>query len=135
MFVFNRSKQEAVALDVHMADGPVKKTLGVIQHRGVPPFDTDLPSDFGLVFPFRRVRRRGVHMLFVREPLDVIWMIGGTVSRVEGLDAWTGTASAQCDAMIEVPRGNAAGVDVEDELAVLSETDRLLVEKNLGRDV
>lgn len=132
MYILNQSTQEIVSGQVHMADGPIRRALGVIRHRGIPPFSSALPYDYALIFPFRRVTTRGVHMVFVSEPLDVVWLVGSEVVAKGTLPAWTGSGAARADAVIEFPAGGADEIEVGDDLVVVDEMEKQMAEKGLG---
>ncbi|MFW6384169.1 MAG: DUF192 domain-containing protein [Halodesulfurarchaeum sp.] len=81
-------------------------------------FKAELPPGYGLVFPFERAKPRGVHMLFVRVPIDVIWTVDGTVRAVDTLQPWTGYATHRADRIVELPAGTASEVDTGDRVTV-----------------
>lgn len=81
-------------------------------------FRRSVPDDYALVFTFDGVARRDVHMLFVPFPLDVLWLVEGTVERVERLRPWIGLASARADTLVELPAGAASSVQEGDSVAV-----------------
>lgn len=72
----------------------VGKTLGFMFRREI---------DEALVFEFDGVATRRIHMLFVFEPLRVIWCRDGEVVQDEILEPWTGYGAADADSVIEVP--------------------------------
>ena len=53
------------------------------------------------VFEYDRVAERGIHMLFVRRPLDVMWVVDGAVEHRETLEPWTGFGVHRADVVIE----------------------------------
>jgi uncharacterized membrane protein (UPF0127 family) len=59
-----------------------------------------------------------VHMLFVRFPLDVVWLVGDEVQRVARLDPWRSLAAARADRILELPAGAASGVEQGDTVTV-----------------
>lgn len=69
------------------------------------------------IFPYPDIGRRGVHMLFVFVPLDVLWLQRGEVHKKATLKPFVGHDVAQADAFIEFPAGGADGIRVGDKLA------------------
>ena len=53
------------------------------------------------VFEFDEVRNRDVHMVGVRQPLQVEWYVDDDLVREEVLRPWLGYASAEADRVIE----------------------------------
>jgi uncharacterized membrane protein (UPF0127 family) len=100
-----------IATDVEVAAGFLEQLRGLM-------FRASLPEDYGLVFPFDDAQKRGVHMLFVRMPIDVVWIVEGTVTGVETLQPWTGFARHRADRIVELPAGRAADITQGDRLAV-----------------
>jgi len=98
-----------LATDVSFADGIGAKVRGL-------RFRSSLPDDFALVFPFDGVGRRDIDMLFVRTPIDVLWVVEEEVQRVETLRAWLGFGFTKADTVIELPPGAAGGVSVGDRV-------------------
>lgn len=80
-------------------------------------FRRSIPEDAAYIFPYADIGRRGVHMLFVFEPLDVLWLQRGEVHQKETLKPFFGYAAAHADAFIEFPAGGADGVRVGDKLS------------------
>ena len=110
---------------VHERDGTVDTLADEVTHattylqrmRGLmfaPPLD---PGE-ALVFPFRDRRRRSVHTLFVRAPIDVVWTDREEVTRVASMSPWTLRRVARCDAIVELPAGGAADVAVGDHVRI-----------------
>lgn len=106
-----RHDDAVLASDVEVADSTLSRARGLMFRRSVP-------DDYALVFTFDGVARRDVHMLFVPFPLDVLWLIDGTVERVERLRPWIGLASARADTLIELPAGAASSVQEGESVAV-----------------
>ncbi|MFW5965259.1 MAG: DUF192 domain-containing protein [Halodesulfurarchaeum sp.] len=113
MQVVHVDTDRVLAEDVELADTFVKKLKGVM-------FRPSLPPDYGLVFPFESVERRGVHMLFVRVAIDVLWLEDGTVQAVETLEPWTGFARAPAKTIVELPAGVASAVSPGDTVEIRS---------------
>lgn len=106
--------ERTLASDVEVAD-----TFGR-QFRGLM-FYTEVPDDYALVFEMGAAKRRGVHMVFVRTPIDVLWVEDGVVDRVETLSPWTGFARGRADTIVELAPGAATGVAPGDAVSVQDE--------------
>ena len=111
---------------VHESSGGDRRTLASTvevadtfrrQFRGLM-FYTDVPDDYALVFDLGAAKRRGVHMVFVRTPIDVVWVDDGVVDRVETLSPWTGFARGVADTILELAPGAADGVEPGDRVVV-----------------
>ncbi|MFB6143033.1 MAG: DUF192 domain-containing protein [Halorientalis sp.] len=100
-----------LATDVETADTFRRRLVGLMGRTTVPP-------DYALVFPFERAGVRGVHTVFVRTPVDVLWLRAGTVTQVETLPAWRGYGAATADTVVELRAGAAEGVAVGDTVVV-----------------
>ena len=64
-------------------------------------------------------RRTVVDMLFVRVPLDVVWVVGEEVVGVDRLRPWRGVAAGKADTIVELPAGAAEDVTVGDTVQVV----------------
>jgi uncharacterized membrane protein (UPF0127 family) len=126
--------QRVLATDVETADSLVAKTKGLMGRSSVP-------DDYALVFrfepgPLERLHervpaplsrltaganRRSIHMLFVRTPLDVLWIRDGEVVQTRTLAPWRGTGSAPGDTVVEMAGGAADGVAVGDRVRVVED--------------
>ena len=104
---------EPLATQVEVADSFGAKLKGLM-------FRTHVPEDYALVFRFDRASRRSVHMVFVRTPIDVLWVADGTVTRRATLAPWTGFGWARADTIVELAAGTAADVDAGDRVTVAS---------------
>jgi uncharacterized membrane protein (UPF0127 family) len=100
-----------LAGDVEVAD-----TFGR-QFRGLMGY-TEVPDDYALVFEMGESKRRGVHMVFVRTPIDVLWLDDGVVDRVETLSPWTGFARGRADTIVELAPGAADDVAAGDKVRI-----------------
>ena len=110
-----RDGTEAVlATDVEVAESLAAKMRGLRFRRG-------LPDDYALVFPFDRVGRRDVDMLFVPISLDVIWLVDDRVERAETLRPWVGVGIERADTLVELPAGTAADVTAGDLVRIEGE--------------
>lgn len=104
-----RHGNETLATDVDLADTWTKKVRGLMFRRSIP-------ADYALVFPFNSMGRRSVHMLFVRFPLEVIWLRDNTVEQIKTLQPWIGFGIAKADTLIELPAGTASAVTPGDTI-------------------
>ena len=73
----------------------------------------------GLFGPSRQV----VHMLFVRTPLDVLWLVDDEVTRVARLKPWRDIGVAKADRVVKLPPGGADGVEPEDTVSLRGENE------------
>lgn len=103
------TERRVLATEVSMAEGFWEKVRGL-------RFRSELPANFALVFPFDRVGRRDIDMLFVRTSIDVLWLVDGHVERVETLHSWLGFGLAKADCVIELPPGVARDVSTGDRV-------------------
>jgi uncharacterized membrane protein (UPF0127 family) len=121
-------RRRVLASEVATADSVVTQVKGLMGRSAVP-------DDYALVFrdvsdPVARTveglpapldaladdDRHGVHMLFVRTPLDVLWLEDGEVVQVRTLSPWVGTGSARADTLVEMAGGAADGVEPGDRV-------------------
>ncbi len=114
-----------LASDAELAESFLRKTRGLM-------FREEPPAGYALVFRFEpstaerllsRVpllspSRRSIHMLFVRFPLDVLWIEDDRVTRAERLAPWRGLGAAPADTVIELPAGAAEGVSTGDTVVL-----------------
>lgn len=112
----NADRQAVLATDVKFADSVFSKSKGLM-------FRKSVPDDFALVMEMGtnllgRPSRQAVHMLFVRFPIDVIWLVDDEVTHVKSLHPWRGTGVARADRIIELPAGVADAVHVGDTVRV-----------------
>lgn len=63
------------------------------------------PPDYALVMPFDDVQALSLHMLFVRFPLTVAFVVDGVVQHVDRMQPWTGYATGRGDTLVELPTG------------------------------
>lgn len=87
------------------------------QSRGLM-FRSSVPDDYGLVFPFDGIGRRLIHMLFVRFPIDVVWLADDEVTRASTFRPWRSLGYAKADTVLELPAGAASGVSAGDTVVV-----------------
>lgn len=105
-------ESRVLATEVEVADSFLSKARGLM-------FRTSIPEEFALVMEvggglFGDSSEQAVHMLFVRMPLDVVWLLDDEVQLVERLDPWGGHSGTRTDRIVELPAGGAAGVAVGD---------------------
>jgi uncharacterized membrane protein (UPF0127 family) len=102
-----------LASTVELADSLASQVRGLT-------FRDDLPEDFAMVFEFGGTGYRSIHMLFVRVPLDVLWLRDDVVVQTKTLSPWTGAGVAHADRVVELPGGGADGVSVGDTVRLES---------------
>jgi uncharacterized membrane protein (UPF0127 family) len=92
-------------------------------------FRSAIPDDYALVMEvggggpvFGGPSRQLVHMLFVRFPIDVVWLVDDEVTRVERMRPWRSFALAKANRILELPAGGADSVRRGDTI-LLEETD------------
>jgi uncharacterized membrane protein (UPF0127 family) len=61
----------------------------------------DLESGDRLIFEYNTIDNRTVHMVGVRSPMTVEFIIDGTTTNRVQLDPWTGWGSGPCNKIIE----------------------------------
>jgi len=109
-----------LATNVETADTSGEQLKGLM-------FRSLIADDYAMVFRFDEppfwtpdalANWRSIHMLFVRFPLDVIWILDGEVRQVKTLAPWRGVGMAKADTILELPAGAADGVERGDEVVV-----------------
>lgn len=110
-----RHEGELLATDVEVARSLPARMRGLMGRRSVP-------EDYALVIPFDHSARRAVHMLFVRSPIDVVWIADDRVTRRATLSPWTGLAWSRADTVIELAAGAASHV-VEGDCVTVAASD------------
>jgi uncharacterized membrane protein (UPF0127 family) len=115
----NRS---VLATNVEAAEGIISQGTGLM-------FRSSIPDDYALVMEvgdgglvFSGPSRQLVHMLFVRFPIDVVWLVDDEVTRVERMRPFRSFAVARADRILELPAGAADEVRTGDRI-LLEETD------------
>jgi len=114
--------ERTLATDVDLAESLLEQSKGLM-------FRDSIPDDYALVFrlhpptwPLSRLLGdygyQSIHMLFVRFPIDVVWLRGTEVAQVKTLAPWTGLGLARADTVIELPAGAADGVEAGDRVVV-----------------
>lgn len=128
-------RRRVLATEVETADSVREQTLGLMGRSTVP-------DDYALVFrdvsdpvaraierlpsPLDRLaddEYRGVHMLFVRTPLDVLWVDDGEVVQVQTLAPWVGSGGARGDTLVEMAGGAADSVERGDRILLRESLD------------
>ncbi|MFB6296044.1 MAG: DUF192 domain-containing protein [Halobacteriales archaeon] len=104
-------QEEVLAEEVEVADTLLAKVKGL-------RFRRSFPEGHALVFPFDAAGRRDVDMLFVPFPIDVLWLVGEQVERVETLRPWIGFGITRADTLVELPAGTADGVSEGDTVRI-----------------
>jgi uncharacterized membrane protein (UPF0127 family) len=111
---------EALATRVEVADSALTQARGLM-------FRSEIPEDFALVMDvggsglfslFGGPSRQFVHMLFMRFPIDVLWLVNDEVMKTARLSPWTGFGVGKADRIIELPAGGADGVRVGDTVVL-----------------
>lgn len=123
-------ERRVLATDVEIADTFLSKSIGLMGR-------SSIPEEYALVFYFGepdfiyrffiqrfsdQIPRQYIHMLFVRTPLDVLWIRNDEVVKTETLSPWTGRDSGRADTVIELAAGSADGVE-EGDTVVIEDTD------------
>ncbi|AEN06710.1 DUF192 domain-containing protein [Halolamina sp.] len=106
------ARSRVLASDVEEASGTLAKSRGLM-------FRGEIPEDYAMIFPFQQPANRTIHMLFVRVPLDVLWLVGDEVTHVSTLRPWIGLAHGIADTVIELPEGAAEGVEAGDTVELV----------------
>jgi uncharacterized membrane protein (UPF0127 family) len=102
---------EVLAEEHGVADSFVSRAVGVM-------FRSSFPGD-ALVFEFSRERRVGIHMVFVLFSIDVVFLDDeGVVVSKKTLRPWIGYASERASTVVEMPAGEAEGIEEGDRLVV-----------------
>lgn len=115
------SDERVLATDVEVAETTIQQTKGLM-------FREDVPEGYALVFEFADPpwwvpgalsNLRSIHTLFVKEPLDVVWLRDDEVRQVSTLSPWTGLGLARADTIVEMPAGAADGVEAGDAVRIV----------------
>lgn len=112
--------ERTLATDVEFAETFAEQAKGLMGRDSVP-------EDYALVFEFDEPPRwvpgpmanwRSIHMLFVKVPLDVVWVLDGSVTKVKTVSPWTGLGLGKADTVIELPAGAAEKVAAGDDIEI-----------------
>ena len=93
-----------LATRVRLRDGLIGSARGLI---GGPR----LTAGEAMVFRFRRPANRRVHTIFVRYPIDVVWVAAETVVAVSTLQPWSLGETALAHTIVELPAGCADDIE------------------------
>lgn len=111
------SEPRVLTDDVEVADSTLAQMRGLMFRSEIPgALVLEVGGGFSLT---GGPPRQFVHMLFVREPLDVIWLADSEVQKVARMQPWRSVGMAEADRILELPAGDAAGVSVGDTVEVL----------------
>jgi uncharacterized membrane protein (UPF0127 family) len=117
--------RRVLARTVEIADTALTQMRGLM-------FRSELPEEFALVMevggekllPFTSgPKRHSVHMLFVKMPLDVLWLDGEEVTKTARMRPWRGIGMGKADRIIELPAGAADGVEAGDTVRLVEATE------------
>lgn len=111
------AEQRVLATEVEVADSALAQAKGLMFRKPVPE-DFALVMDVGGGLFSSGPSRQFVHMLFMRVPIDVVWLADETVQRTARLSPWTGFGVARADRIVELPAGGADGVEPGDRIRV-----------------
>lgn len=107
----SEGQTHVLATEVEIADSLLGKARGLMFRRGIT-------EEYGLVFEFEEAKSRSFHMLFVPFPIDVVWLVGKTVTAVKQLRPWIGLGRANADRAVELPAGVAGEVEQGDQMTI-----------------
>lgn len=115
MRLIDRTSGKLLARDVEVADTFWRRFRGLMLRR-------KFQRGRALLFKFDRPGRHGVHMFFVRFPIDLVYLDSGfrVVDLRAGLKPWaTYRPKAAASYLIELPTGTIrrAGVGVGDKIS------------------
>ena len=116
------SDRRTLAETVEVAESTLEQAKGLM-------FRDSIPDDYALVFRLHgpswplsallgEYGFQSIHMLFVRFPIDVLWLRGEEVAQVKTLSPWTGLGMARADTVVELPAGTADGVESGDRVVI-----------------
>ena len=106
----NATGERELAAEVVVAETPLGRVRGVIGREPV--------TGEAYLFEWGAVQPRAIHMVGVRQPLDVLWLVDGVVQAVETLSPWRGRATHPAATVVELPAGVASAVSSGDEIRV-----------------
>ena len=108
------SNSRVLATEVQLAESTLSQARGLM-------FRSSIPEEFALILDvgeggllFGGPSRQVVHMLFMRFPIDVLWLVENEVRKNARLSPWTSVGFGKADRIIELPAGAAADVQVGD---------------------
>ena len=112
--------ETVLANTVEVADSTFSQAKGLM-------FRSSIPDDFALVLEVGSSGglpltsgppRQSVHMLFMRFPIDAVWLDSDRVVKTARLSPWTGLGLARADRILELPAGTADGIEPGDVVVV-----------------
>ena len=110
--------REVLATTVGVADSVLSQARGLMFRSSIPDGYALVMEVGGGLLLFGGPSRQLVHMLFVRFSIDVVWLVGNEVTRVERMHPWRSVAMAKADRILELPAGTAADVEAGDTVLV-----------------
>jgi uncharacterized membrane protein (UPF0127 family) len=114
-----------LATEVEMADSSLSHAKGLRFRRSLPE-DYAYVMEVGGKNPLPFVdgpTRNVVDMLFMRVPLDIVWLRDGDVVKTKRMHPWRSFGMAKADTIIEFPAGAAQGVEVGDAVRIEARED------------
>jgi uncharacterized membrane protein (UPF0127 family) len=106
-----------IAEDIEIADSGLSQMRGLMFRSEIPEaLVMEVGGGFSLT---GGPPRQFVHMLFVRQTLDVIWLAEDEVRKVAQMRPWRSVGMAKADRILELPAGAADGVEVGDTVQVV----------------
>lgn len=109
-----------LATDVELAESTLALAKGL-------RFRSSIPEDYAFVMEVGGgsmgplsvdATLTTVDMLFVRFPIDVVWVREGSVVKVKTMHPWRSLGLAKADRIVELPAGGAEDVEIGDTLLV-----------------
>ncbi|HMK45185.1 MAG TPA: DUF192 domain-containing protein [Methanocella sp.] len=84
--VLMKTDGTVVATSVELASTLIKQTIGLM-------FRSSIPEHYAMIFDMRREQYIGIHMLFVRFPIDLVYLDKDRrITDIKRLRSWTGVA-------------------------------------------
>ena len=100
-----------VAAEVERADTILKQIIGLM-------FRKSVPESYAMVFSMKRDNREGIHMLFMRFPIDIVFLDQDKriIDIRQNLKPWTGMAFSRKPFRyaIELPAGAVARASLKE---------------------
>lgn len=108
-------ESQVLSSSIATADSKLSQARGLM-------FKRNLPDDFALVLQWSKSKTRGIHSMFVFQPIDVVWVTNNTVVQVKRLNPFRGIGFGTADCIIELPTGGAEGVTAGDTITIKDST-------------
>lgn len=111
--LFNKTKKKKIVARVKIAGSFFRRFRGLM-------LENKKNFDYALVFPFEKESRleASIHMLFMRFPIDVLWLDARrhVVDKRAALKPWMLHAAPKKAAafIVELPQGKAKGTSIGD---------------------